>query len=204
MCGSLGVLICWTRSSRSCGGIQLIGRRRFSHLKREAKQPPPPIVRQIRMPRPHRTRRMTAEKCLTVPGSLKIIKTQSKKDCVFYCCQTTDDRQWFGNTTTISNTSKTIPIATGMVFEICVEPISKMALIGGIERISERGRRRRSDSYWKYDELRESGRAEIRRVQPECIFEMGSKHNKQIPNNIQNTIPKAQTRFCLLYIVLCL
>ena len=46
---------------------------------------------------------------------------------------------------------------------------------GESERISSQSLRRRDDSYQRYDESREEGFAEIRRLEPKCIFETGSR-----------------------------
>src|SRR3989338_1862126 len=46
---------------------------------------------------------------------------------------------------------------------------------GESERISSQSLRRRDDSYQRDDESREEGLAEIRRLEPKCIFETGSR-----------------------------
>ncbi len=66
-----------------------------------------------------------------------------------------------------------------MIFLVIIWLIFRTHLKNGFagehERISPQNLRRRDDSYWKYDESREGGFAEIRRLQPKCIFEMGSR-----------------------------
>ncbi len=67
---------------------------------------------------------------------------------------------------------------------------------GEIERISSRVRCRRGDSYQRYDESREGGFAEIRRLEPKCIFEMGSTQSTLFTRNTKDfqKIPELDLR----------